>query len=52
MSCFDCAKFNKKQKICTEHHMGDKPKWMGCSWWEDPDKNLLTLFEEEDVSTK
>lgn len=53
VSCFDCAKFSKVKGVCTEGHMGDKPenydkpKWMGCSWYEDPKKNTLTLFEKE-----
>ena len=53
MTCYDCALFNRKQGICTEHHMGDKPeyydkpKWMGCSWYVDPKENILTLFKEE-----
>jgi len=52
-TCYDCGIFNRKLGICIEHHMGDKPeyynkpKWMGCSWREDKNKNLLTLFKEE-----
>ena len=53
MSCFDCALFSKVKGVCTEGHMGDKPenydkpKWMGCSWYEDPKKNELTLFGDD-----
>ena len=53
LNCYDCALFNRKQGICTELHMGDKPenynkpKWMGCSWYVDPKENILTLFKEE-----
>ena len=53
MTCNDCALFNRKLAICTEHHMGDKPeyydkpKWMGCSWRVDPKENILTLFKKD-----
>ena len=53
MNCYDCAKFDKRKNVCTEGRMGktsnyyDKPKWMGCSYFKDPDEDILTLFEEE-----
>ena len=52
MSCFTCTKFSKIEGVCIEGRMGkdpkqyDKPKWMGCSWWEDPKKDELTLFND------
>ena len=54
LSCLNCALFNKKSKICVEKHMGftpdfyNSPQNMGCSWWKDPNKDILTLFEEEE----
>ena len=54
MNCFGCARFNKRQGVCTEGHMGktpgyyDKPKLMGCSWYKDPEEDVLVLFEVGD----
>ena len=53
MNCYDCAKFDKRKNVCTEGRMGktsnyyDKPKLMGCSYFKDPDEDILTLFEGE-----
>jgi hypothetical protein len=43
MNCAMCKNFDKRRNICIEKRMGDspeyydKPKWMGCSYYEKKD---------------
>jgi len=53
LCCNGCALFSRRQNICIEKHMGDKPeyygkpKWMGCSYRIDRNKTIEQLDLKE-----